>query len=100
MLYYIMHITFAAPLLAKFPKAALRDNDTLVVTGEMPKGFKGEVVPIYEMELSMTDLAVLVDKLRTETPHTGKLAITNSVQHNWLRDNHEAFKIEKIEEEP
>ena len=54
-MYFIMHIDFAEPLLEMYPKAAKYDADTLILTGEMPKNFDGEIVELYKLGFNNTD---------------------------------------------
>jgi hypothetical protein len=91
MSYFIMHRDFAEPLLKKFPKAAKYDKKQLRLVGEMPDDFEGEIVRLYDMGLTMTQLSELVDGLRNEPTHTGKLVIISTAQGKWLYANHEAF---------
>jgi len=96
--YYIMHKDFAEPLLAMHSKAARYDNKTLVLTGDMPKDFKGEIVPICDMELTNEQLLTLVDNLRAETSHTGKLVkVKREGQGDYILANHPAFKQDETE---
>jgi|TARA_R110000851_G_scaffold251109_2_gene403571 hypothetical protein len=101
MMYYMMHIDFAAPLLADNPKAAVYDNDTLVLTGDIPVGFTGEVVDLSalgfnEFEdpsqtgLTPTQFVSMVDTMRNAEP-TGKLIIASKTQGKYLYYNHSAF---------
>jgi hypothetical protein len=47
----------------------------------------------------MEELSIMVDALRAETPHTGKLVKVRRIgQGDWLYANHEAFKPKTIEE--
>jgi hypothetical protein len=89
-MYYIMHKDFATPLLDMYPEAATYNNKTLVLTGEEPIGFAGEVVRICDQQLSDEELVSLVDKMLTETP-TGRLVMLSKPQGKYLHANHSAF---------
>jgi hypothetical protein len=106
-MYYIMALQFAEPLLAKYPKAAGYDKDDnneprLILTGEMPQGFDGEVVDIGIMGfgedgLSEVELIAMVDSLKAQEA-TGRLVIVSNAQGKYLYANHHAFMPEVSDE--
>ena len=92
-----MHIDWAKPLLSMYPKAASYDGQTIILVGEYPAGFEGEEVRIFDMELTNVELVKIVDDLRAESPHTGKLVIISEAQGKYLHENHEVFKVTDVE---
>ena len=101
-MYFIMNLAFAEPLLSRRPKAAMYDNGTLVLTGEMPENFEGTIVDLAsegfgEDGLSENQLKARVNILRAATPD-GKLVIASHAQGQWLYANHAAFMPEVIDE--
>ncbi len=93
--YYIMNIDFAEPLLSKHPKAPLYDDGKLVLTGDMPEAFEGQIVDLYsegfgEDGLSENQLNARVNILRSGAP-SGKLIIASKPQGRYLYENHPAF---------
>jgi len=85
-----MHKDFATPLLDMYPEAATYNSDTLILTGEEPAGFNGDVVRICDQELSESELVSLVDGMLNETP-TGRLVVLSKPQGKYLHANHPAF---------
>jgi len=64
-LYYIMHKDFAEPLLAKQPKAALYDEQTLVLAVTPPKNFEGETIELYKLGFTEQECDVTLTEILT-----------------------------------
>ena len=95
--YHLMHVDYAAPLLAKFPKAITYADGTYHLTGEMPANYEGLIVPLNEQELTNEELTAKVDAL-ISAPPTGKLVIASQEPGDWILANHPKFKQEPTEE--
>jgi putative lipoic acid-binding regulatory protein len=85
-----MNKDFAKPLLDMYPKAAKYDDENLILTGEMPTDFNGDIVRICDQKLSNNALVSVVDNMRKETP-TGRLIILSKSQGKYLKANHPSF---------
>ena len=60
-----MHIDFAEPLLAKQPKAARYDNQTLVLSIEPPDNFEGEIIELYKLGFTTQECDVTLTEILT-----------------------------------
>lgn len=64
-LYYIMHKDFAEPLLAKQPKAARYDSQTLVLSITPPDDFEGETIELYKLGFTEQECNVTLTEILT-----------------------------------
>lgn len=100
-----MNIAHAAPQLAKWPEAARYDGGDLVLTGEFPEGFTGDVNEMYKLGLKHGDsnegmstegLMNSMSSLRADAS-AGKLIQLSKPQGKYLHANHAAFADEPEE---
>ena len=60
-----MHKDFAEPLLTKQPKAALYDNQTLVLSITPPDDFEGETIELYKLGFTTQECDVTLTEILT-----------------------------------
>ena len=94
-MYYLMSADYAEPLLATPSGACPTANDKLLISGDRPKDFQGDVIEL-DPELTNDELNDMVDYLLA-SEFTGKLIIITYGQGQYLYKNHPSFIPKQVE---
>ena len=73
------------------------DDGKFTISRIEPENFDGEIIDLFDADLSIEQFVVLVDQYRAETP-TRRLLILPEPPIKWLHENHPAFKPKQIAE--